>query len=110
MTSLSEPSKNSENRRDPDPPIVEGRRIVVRGEVQGVGFRWTARALAERLHLRGTVRNASDGSVEVIAEGEPDALREFEAWCYSGPAGARITVVEVAREPAHGAFRDFVIV
>lgn len=110
MQSLNAPSRSSENRPDRDPSMVERHRIVIRGDVQGVGFRWAARALAERLHLYGTARNISDGSVEVVAEGTADALREFEAWCYSGPTGARVTAVEVTLEPARGVFRDFVIV
>lgn len=90
--------------------MVGRHRIVIRGDVHGVGFRWAARMLAERLHLCGTAKNRTDRSVEIIVEGEPDALREFESWCYSGPAGARVTTVEVDRETASGEFHGFVIV
>ena len=66
------------------------RRYVIAGRVQGVGFRWFAHdaALAEGMH--GWVRNLADGSVEVFAEGEHDALQRFEAKLRRGPAAARV--------------------
>ena len=70
-------------------------RARVSGRVQGVGFRWSAVAEARRLGLRGRVRNAADGSVEVEAEGAAGALAQFLAWLRRGPPGARVTGVEV---------------
>jgi acylphosphatase len=63
--------------------------------VQGVGFRWSAVREARQLGLRGWVRNADDGSVEVEAEGTPSALEDFLAWLRRGPPGAFVDDVEV---------------
>jgi acylphosphatase len=70
----------------------------VTGRVQGVGYRWWARAQAVRLHLAGTVRNADDGSVEVQARGSEYALAELERLLGEGPPHA--AVVRVERIPA----------
>lgn len=66
----------------------------VTGRVQGVGFRWWARAQAIRLGLDGTVRNADDGSVEVQARGPEPALAELERLLNEGPPHARVRAVE----------------
>jgi acylphosphatase len=65
--------------------------VVVRGRVQGVGFRWFVRERARRLGLAGWVRNREDGSVEVHAEGEPDALQRLRQDLCSGPSGAKVS-------------------
>lgn len=64
------------------------------GVVQGVGFRYWTRREAQRLGLRGTVRNAIDGSVEVVAAGSPDRLQEFVRLLKQGPPGARVSALE----------------
>jgi acylphosphatase len=69
--------------------------IRVRGRVQGVFYRATARAEAERLGLRGFVRNEPDGSVYAEAEGEGEALDRFVDWCRRGPPQARVEAVDV---------------
>ena len=70
----------------------------VTGRVQGVGYRWWARAQATRLGVTGTVRNADDGSVVVQARGSDTALAELERLLGEGPPHAR--VVQVERIPA----------
>jgi acylphosphatase len=77
-------------------------RAVVRGRVQGVGFRFSAVAEAERRGLVGWVRNTADGSVELEAEGEIDALEGFRVWLARGPAAARVDDVEVTEVDATG--------
>jgi acylphosphatase len=75
------------------------RRVVVRGQVQGVGFRMNAREQARRLGLIGYARNLPDGAVEVEAEGQDAAVAEFVAWLRKGPrfaAVASVTVEELA--------------
>ena len=67
--------------------------IRVTGKVQGVFYRASARAEAERLGLKGFVRNESDGSVYAEAEGEAEALELFLAWCRRGPPHARVDAV-----------------
>lgn len=70
------------------------RRYVVRGQVQGVGFRWFVARQAHRLGLRGFVRNMDDGSVEVVAQGPDSAVDELARSLIQGPARARVSRVE----------------
>lgn len=71
-------------------------RFVVRGRVQGVGYRYFALKEAEALGLTGFARNAADGSVEVVAEGNDDALRRFGERLREGPAFAAVEGVEAS--------------
>ena len=70
-------------------------RAVVRGEVQGIGFRDTTLRRADRLGVMGWVRNAQDGSVHVHAEGPESAVEELVAFLREGPPGARVADVEI---------------
>lgn len=77
------------------------RRFLVFGKVQGVYFRHSTRLEARRLALRGTARNLSDGSVEVVAQGAEAAVGELRAWLQHGPPQARVDEVrESAPEDA----------
>lgn len=69
-------------------------RLIVRGRVQGVWYRGSAREEAQRLSLRGFARNRADGSVEILAQGPVTAIERFVAWCHKGPPLARVTSVE----------------
>lgn len=71
------------------------RKITVKGKVQGVFFRATARSVAVRLGLSGAVKNLPDGHVWIVAEGPESAMREFIDWCRIGPVGAEVTEVQV---------------
>jgi len=71
------------------------RRAVIRGAVQGVGFRFFAERAARSLGVRGFVRNLPDGTVETVAEGEDAAVIEYLARLERGPAGGRVDAVEV---------------
>jgi len=71
-------------------------RLCITGRVQGVGYRVWATRSAATLGLRGWVRNRSDGSVEVLATGAPDAVAALVEACRQGPLGARVTAVTVA--------------
>jgi acylphosphatase len=75
--------------------MIVARRYVIVGRVQGVGFRYFTEAAAAREGIIGSVQNRSDGSVEVSAEGEAEALERFERGLYHGPPGARVARVEV---------------
>jgi acylphosphatase len=68
--------------------------LVVRGKVQGVGFRWHVAAHARRLDLAGWVKNRSDGAVELCAAGSADALSSLESEIVRGPDGANVKEVE----------------
>jgi acylphosphatase len=70
--------------------------------VQGVFFRAEARARAESLGLAGWIRNAEDGSVEAVFEGDEERVRSIVEWCRRGPAGARVEDVEVETEQPTG--------
>lgn len=75
--------------------MAETRRLAVTGRVQGVGYRaWTLKAATD-LGLAGWVRNRLDGSVEIVARGEPAALDRLAERCRRGPLLARVDGVEV---------------
>jgi acylphosphatase len=82
-------------------------RAVVRGEVQGVGFRWSVQRQAGELGLTGYAENLPDGSVRVEAEGDPDRLDQLEAYLRQGPRWAEVEALDVQRAPATGEFRGF---
>ncbi|HXA39062.1 MAG TPA: acylphosphatase [Phenylobacterium sp.] len=69
--------------------------LRVEGRVQGVGYRWWAVQAARRLGLDGWVRNRADESVEILAIGEAQALRQLADACHEGPSGARVASVTV---------------
>ena len=69
------------------------RRFRITGRVQGVYFRQSTRAEAERLALKGFARNLPDGSVEVLAQGGAAAVAELHRWLHRGPRGARVEAV-----------------
>ena len=73
----------------------EDRGYRVCGRVQGVGFRWWARGVAEELAIGGTVRNLADGSVEVRATGDAANLDQLEGMLRVGPRFSRVDRLEV---------------
>ena len=75
---------------------------VVRGRVQGVGFRYFARQRADVHRVSGFVRNLPDGSVELHAEGKSDALNAFEADVRRGPSFGRVEDAVVTSIKARG--------
>jgi acylphosphatase len=83
--------------------------LRIHGRVQGVFYRASTREKAISLGLSGWVRNRSDGTVELVAEGVGDAIRELEAWCQDGPAMAQVTRVEATLEAPIGMEREFEI-
>jgi acylphosphatase len=73
-------------------------RARISGRVQGVFFRTSCAERAEALGLSGWVRNASDGAVEVVFEGEDAGVEAMLAWCRKGPPNAQVDGVEVVEE------------
>jgi acylphosphatase len=81
--------------------------FLISGIVQGVGYRFFAMRAAARHQMLGTVRNLPDGRVEVIAEGDRDAMDEFKKDLATGPSMAEVTDIEETDVPVTGLFRDF---
>ena len=77
---------------------IQARRYIVRGRVQGVGFRWFVEREAHILGIAGWVRNNSDGTVEVLAQGTRDQLAGLHSRLREGPRAARVDSVEVLDE------------
>src|SRR5215472_11204776 len=82
---------------------IEARTFVVRGRVQGVGFRWFVEREAHMLGVAGWVRNNHDGSVEVLALGTRDQLSGLRSRLHQGPRAARVENVEESEtKPVRG--------
>ena len=94
---------------DQDRTETKACRFLIHGMVQGVGFRYTAARRASALGLGGYVRNRSDGSVEVWAEGSCEALSSLAGWLHQGPSMARVERVEREDRAPKGGFRKFSI-
>jgi acylphosphatase len=70
--------------------------ITVSGRVQGVGFRFACRNMANSLGIKGYVKNLYDGDVYIEAEGTEVQLKHFIDWCYSGPGYANVTNILIS--------------
>jgi acylphosphatase len=79
------------------------RRVLISGRVQGVFFRDTARRRAEEEGVAGSARNLSNGRVEVVLEGEEDAVNRMIDWCKEGSDWAEVTSVDVEEQEPQGA-------
>ena len=76
--------------------------VTVRGEVQGVGYRYTARLEADARGVSGWVRNRRDGTVEAEVEGAPAAVEDMLGWMRQGPPGSRVDEVTTTEIPPVG--------
>ena len=85
--------------------MIQVRRLLISGVVQGVGFRYSMTAQARLLGITGWVRNRRDGSVEAMICGSAVQIEEMLAWSRIGPAGSSVDKLIV--EPAGGDFKDF---
>jgi acylphosphatase len=74
-------------------------KIRVSGHVQGVGFRWNAAREARNLGIKGFIKNLSDGSVYIEAEGSAGQLNSFVDWCKRGPGFSVVEFVNVDSFP-----------
>lgn len=91
-------------------------KIKVFGRVQGVFFRYSAKIKADELGIKGFARNMPDGSIEIIVQGNDDALDKFMEWIKEGPELAKVEKVDVSHLPRQQAgetlkteFKDFSI-
>ena len=83
--------------------------LKISGRVQGVCYRYCCCEQAKHFEVKGYVRNNDDGTVEVVAEGEEEAVGKFIAWCRRGPALAMVMACEEKHEPPTGEFDSFTI-
>ena len=75
---------------------MTAKRLVIRGRVQGVGYRYSMVDAAMASGVTGWVRNRRDGSVEAMLQGSADQLTRMREWLHRGPPAARVDEVEVA--------------
>ena len=75
---------------------------MVRGAVQGVGYRFSAARAAALRDVSGWVRNRADGTVEAVLEGSQEAVESMVEWCRRGPPGAIVADVDVREETPEG--------
>jgi len=84
--------------------------IFVSGRVQGVNFRWNTKLIADKLEIKGWVRNLDDGRVEIVAEGNDKSIESFLNYVKKGPVLARVDKVEAKEEKYKNEFEDFSII
>ncbi len=87
--------------------LTQARRFLVRGRVQGVGFRWFVEREAHILQVAGWVRNNPDGSVEVLAMGTREQLAGMRSRLLEGPRAARVDDVEESDAELIAGFNSF---
>ncbi len=84
-------------------------RLLVQGRVQGVGYRANTRRMANKLNLKGWVRNLRNGDVELLVEGPEVEVDRLIAWCRRGPTSAYVSKVRVEKSEATGEFDRFAV-
>ncbi len=84
-------------------------RLIIKGRVHGVFFRYTTKLLAEQLSLSGYVRNLPNDTVEVVAQGDNDKLMQIVDFCHKGPESAVVTKVEIEELPVDENLKGFKI-
>ena len=89
--------------------LIEHFEITIKGKVQGVSYRYSTKAVADQLGVRGYVKNVDNGDVLVAAEGTPAMLNMFLDWCREGPEKAEVTSVE-SHEGELKNYRNFEVV
>jgi acylphosphatase len=87
--------------------MIQAKHYVVRGHVQGVGYRWFAQRAARRLEVVGYVRNLSSGEVEVRAQADGSVLELFKQELERGPQGASVREVIEKDSPLRDTYRSF---
>ncbi len=80
--------------------------LLIKGKVQGVFFRVSAKQIADKTGITGWIRNTSEGDVEAVVTGREEQLKQFISWCKKGPSRAKVTDVTAAQQE-EGLFIDF---
>ena len=78
------------------------KRLIIKGRVQGVFYRATAKDVAEENGITGWVKNTAEGYVEIMATGSGEQLENFLQWCRQGPPRAQVTAIEQEELPEQG--------
>ena len=91
------------------PAVKKGVEIKITGLVQGVLFRQEAKRIAQGLELTGWVKNESDGTVLVTAEGEESSLQKLTEWCRKGTKWSRVDTVAAEWKEPRNEFDEFSI-
>lgn len=94
---------------EPKEPETKAILVLLRGRVQGVGFRYEARSMARSLNLKGWISNLSDGGLETYAEGPAPSLARFKSWLEHGPPGARVDSIDVSERKPEGRHTSFTV-
>lgn len=81
--------------------------MLIEGRVQGVGYRANTRRMANKLNLRGWVRNLRNGDVEIIVEGPEIEVQKLIVWCHRGSTSAYVSKVKIDKTSASGEFDRF---
>ncbi len=81
------------------------RHLIIVGRVQGVGYRYAMARKAAEFGVHGWVRNCSNGNVEAVVQGTPEAVAAVMVWARHGPSAARVERIEV--EPCEGEYEGF---
>jgi acylphosphatase len=90
--------------------IMKAVRLKIYGRVQGVFFRLSAKKVAKKLAIHGWVRNAPDGTVEILAQGQDQELQKFTDWCHRGPFLAKVDKVEILPQDSLENQQEFKII
>jgi acylphosphatase len=85
-------------------------KLIIKGIVQGVNFRYYTQREAKKYDLTGWVRNLPDGSVAALCEGEEEDVESMIQWCRHGPPSAHVTELVAQTEEFRGEFQSFSIV
>ena len=83
--------------------------LLIKGNVQGVFYRATAKKIADKLKLTGWIKNTREGNVEAVASGDDQQLNEFISWCKQGPEKATVEDVIVTQKK-ETSFNDFEVI
>ena len=88
---------------------LTAKHILVKGEVQGVFFRKSAKQVAEALNITGWVKNTAEGYVEIFAQASVDEVDQLVEWCKQGPPKAYVQEVEVNDAKPDSSIKHFFI-
>ena len=83
--------------------------LTIKGKVQGVFYRATAKETADKLGLVGWVKNTKEGNVEGLVSGSPEQVQSFIDWCKKGPARAEVSDV-IVTEVEEQVFKGFKVI